>query len=166
MKQEGRIKLSIYSIIGGILIAGILIGLVVVLFSLSGKTRPTPPISSQVNITQIPAPTSTPILAIPTDLADLTPTSQAVLPPGVIGVGAYVQVSGTSGSGLRMRTEPGTNTEIRFIALDAEVFLVIGGPEEKDGYTWWQLEASYDKNRTGWSADAFLTAIIESTPSP
>jgi exonuclease III len=50
--------------------------------------------------------------------------------------------------------------------MDAEAFLVIGGPVEQDGYTWWQLEAPYDKNRTGWSADAFLSPLEDVSPTP
>jgi hypothetical protein len=83
------------------------------------------------------------------------------LPDGVIGVGAYVQVAGTQGAGLRMRSAPGLDGEVNFTALDAEVFLVIDGPVEADGYIWWHLEAPYDQSRNGWSAGDFLTPIEE-----
>ncbi len=112
-------------------------------------------------VTKIAAPTqtpeNTPAAATPTPTA----TSIFFLPDGVIGVGAYVQVAGTNGAGLRMRAEPGLAGAVNFTALDSEVFLVIDGPEEADGYTWWHLEAPYDKARNGWSAGDFLTAIEE-----
>jgi hypothetical protein len=48
---------------------------------------------------------------------------------------------------------------VNFTALDAEAFLVIDGPVEADGYTWWHLEAPYDQTRNGWSAGDFLTPL-------
>jgi hypothetical protein len=113
------------------------------------------------DVTQIPAPTQTPQSAEPTPFPTPTPTSVFFLPDGVIGVGAYVQVAGTQGAGLRMRSAPGLDGEVNFTALDAEVFLVIDGPVEADGYIWWHLEAPYDQSRNGWSAGDFLTPIEE-----
>jgi len=49
--------------------------------------------------------------------------------------------------------------------MDDEVFLVVGGPVEADGYTWWQLRAPYDQTRTGWSAQDFLDLIELATPT-
>jgi hypothetical protein len=58
-----------------------------------------------------------------------------------------------------MRSEPGLDGAIEFSALDSEVFLVIDGPVEEDGYQWWHLEAPYDGTRNGWSAGDFLAPI-------
>jgi len=112
-------------------------------------------------VTVIAAPTFTPKSTQETLLPSPTPTSIFFLPEGVIGIGAYVQVTGTEGAGLRMRAEPGLDGDVNFTALDAEVFLVIDGPVEADGYTWWHLEAPYDQTRNGWSASDFLTPIEE-----
>ncbi len=113
-------------------------------------------------VTLIPAPTFTPGNLLPTLMPTPTSTLIIFLPEGMIGVGGYVKVAGTEGAGLRMRSDPNLDGEINFTAMDAEVFLVIGGPVESDGYTWWHLEAPYDKNRTGWSAGDFLSPIEES----
>lgn len=108
----------------------------------------------------IPGPTSTPhIVATPTHdpaLGTATPL------PGVIALNGYVQISGTDGEGLRLRENPGLNGEPLFLGFDAEVFQVVDGPQETDGYTWWSLVAPYDDTRAGWAASAFLEAI----PSP
>ncbi|MDY6873349.1 MAG: SH3 domain-containing protein [Chloroflexota bacterium] len=112
-------------------------------------------------VTRIAAPTQTPRSAAPTAFPTPTATSVFFLPDGVVGVGAYVQVAGTQGAGLRMRSGPGLDGEVNFTALDSEVFLVIDGPVEADGYTWWHLEAPYDQTRNGWSAGDFLTPIEE-----
>ena len=112
-------------------------------------------------VTKIEAPTLTPKI-LPTITASApTPTESSSGSEDQIELGVYVQVSGTEGAGLRMRSGPGLDTATNFTALDAEVFLVIDGPVEADGYNWWLLEAPYDQARNGWSAGAFLTPIYE-----
>ena len=143
---------------GIILLIGLILVTLVILFlgrnlNVGGAVTPA--------LTVIPAPTFTPKSAQPTPIPSVTPTSIFFLPEGVIGIGAYVQVTGTEGAGLRMRSEPGLDGEVNFTALDAEVFLVIDGPIDADGYTWWHLEAPYDQTRIGWSASDFLTPIQE-----
>ena len=95
-------------------------------------------------MTVIAAPSLTPKILDTQFITTQTPTPIFFLPEGVIGIGAYVQVSGTEGSGLRMRSAPGLSGTTIFTALDAEVFFVIDGPVEADGYEWWHLEAPYD----------------------
>jgi hypothetical protein len=80
----------------------------------------------------------------------------------VIGVGGYVQITGTDGEGLRLRADPGLNGTSIFLGYDEEVFEVRDGPQEVDGYVWWYLVAPYDETRAGWAAADFLGAI----PSP
>jgi len=160
MSSKESSKIHILTILAGIMLAVVLIGLVFLLIFLSNQGKEPSAVSEQVaDITIIPSPTETPTLPITTEVIEMTETVQVVLPPGMIGIGAYVQVTGTDGSGLRMRAEPGTNTEVLFIAMDEEVFKVVGGPVEKNDYTWWQLEAPYDQTRTGWSAEPFLEVI-------
>jgi hypothetical protein len=65
-----------------------------------------------------------------------------------------------------MRAAPGTGAEINFLAMDDEVFKVVGGPEVSDGYTWWQLEAPLDQNRSGWAAESYLMVFSLGTPTP
>jgi hypothetical protein len=113
-------------------------------------------------LTVIPAPTGTP-RTLPPTLTPIpsTPTLPPTPAPGEFGVGAYVQVD-TGGDALRIRSEPGLNSDPLFLAFDAEAFLVTDGPRQADGYTWWYLTASYDTARAGWAAQDFLTVI----PSP
>lgn len=103
---------------------------------------------------------------IPTvDLGLLTsPTLTPTIDPNASGqsgvnIGRYVQITGTDGAGLNIRNNPGTSTDAMFIANESEVFLVVGGPEEVDGYVWWQLNAPYDKSRQGWAAENYLHII-------
>lgn len=138
-----------------LLIGLVLMGLVVLFLGHNPKSKP----GLVPELTLIPAPTLTPKVTEPTLMPSPTPTSIYFLPEGVIGVGIYVQVTGTEGSGLRMRSQAGLNGAVNFTAMDSEVFLVIDGPITADGHTWWHLEAPYDQARNGWSAADFLTPI-------
>lgn len=145
-------------ITGLIFLVGLILMGLAVLFL--GRNQ-TSAVSAPPVVTKITAPTQTPVAPDPTTTPSPTPTSIFFLPDGVIGVGAYVQVGGTGGAGLRMRANPGLGGAVNFTALDSEVFLVIDGPVEEDGYIWWHLEAPYDQTRNGWSAGDFLTLIEE-----
>jgi hypothetical protein len=159
MSRRSISKANLLTIFAGIVLAGLIIGLVALLLGLSENREKNPLPETTPLITIIPAPTETPLLQLPTSQLSPTPSLSVVLPPGTIGVGAYVKVTGTSGAGLRMRSNPGTDSDVLFLAFDEELFLVTDGPVESDNYIWWKLEAPYDSTRTGWSADAFLTAI-------
>jgi hypothetical protein len=134
-----------------VLIAALAIG-GVLLFSTPPQAQSPDPI-----FTVIPAPSFTPTLVdlFPTP----TPTPTYVFTEGGIGIGAFVQVSGTGVSGLRLREGPGTTHPQRFIGMEEEVFAVKDGPEFSDGFTWWYLEAPYDATRSGWAAGEYLSAI-------
>jgi hypothetical protein len=79
-------------------------------------------------------------------------------------VGTYVQVMGTSGTGLRLRSDPGSKGKTIALASDSEVFLITDGPQIVDEITWWMLEAPYQTNRRGWAAADYLSPL--STPPP
>ncbi len=153
------------SIVAAILFAAALLGLLYLILQLTHPAPNEPGEVPTAGLTLIPAPTHTPTPLPTSVISTATPTPGAVLPPGTIGVGAYVKVGRTQGAGLRMRAEPGTDAAVDFVAMDDEVFLVVGGPVEADGYTWWQLRAPYDQTRTGWSAQDFLDRIELATPT-
>jgi hypothetical protein len=92
----------------------------------------------------------------------VTPSGTTTPPPGQIGIGGYVQISGTEGAGLRIHSAPGLNTDTVFRGEEAETFQVTDGPQQADGYTWWHIVAPYDSTRAGWAASDFLAVV----PSP
>jgi len=153
--------LNIRVLLGALGIAGFLL---LITFIFIGWTKPDPNREfgfAPADLTVIPAPTSTPEVTAtftPDPLIYGTPT----LAPDVIGVGGYVQITGTEGEGLRLRSDPGLNGTSVFLGYDEEVFEVRDGPQNADGYTWWYLVAPYDETRAGWAAEDFLGAI----PSP
>ncbi len=108
----------------------------------------------------IPGPSSTP----PAPTATLPPTSTPTatftpLLPGEIGLGSVVQIVGTDGFGLNIRNQAGLNSDVNFLGLDAEVFEILDGPVEADGFTWWYLVTPVDENRSGWAAANFLSLV-------
>lgn len=116
-------------------------------------------------LTIVPAPTSTvggqmSLFATPT----ATQPALSITIDG-IRVGLFVQIFGTGGDGLRLRREPGTNTDILFLGYESEVFKVVDGPKEADGFMWWYLTAPYDEKRSGWAASRFLRVIDLSSES-
>ncbi|MBI5353543.1 MAG: hypothetical protein HZB50_12955 [Chloroflexi bacterium] len=111
------------------------------------------------DLTMIPAPTNTPdVTAVPTTNPLITPT----LTGNAIVINGYVQIKGTEGQGLRIRTAAGLTADTVFRGEESEVFLVKDGPKTADGYTWWYLVAPYDETRAGWAVADFLVAV----PSP
>ena len=147
-------------IFGAIGFAG---GLIIVTLIFIGWTSPrlSPKVGfAPADLTMIPAPTHTPnvTLAPAIDSSLITPT----LAPNTIGIGGYVQISGTEGEGLRIRSAPGLNGDTVFFGGESEVFAVRDGPKTADNYTWWYLVAPYDEARSGWAAANFLAVV----PSP
>ena len=156
---------SPFVLIGALVIALLLLSVTI---GLAFFSRPQPtlvsPSTAVVNV--ISAPTDTPVVPTAPAVAVATPTSAATVgptlpppPPGTIELDAYVQITGTGGDGLRLRTDPGLNAQVRLLGAEAEVFQVKDGPKEVDGYTWWYLVGPYDATRRGWAVSNFLQIV-------
>jgi hypothetical protein len=149
-------------ILGAIVFAGVLILITAISIGLTAAPAPSDVGFAPADLTVIPAPTAT-SGAPPTPTVD--PFAPPTSPPG-IAIGAYVQITGTNGEGLRIRSEPGLAGSPQFLGFDSEVFMVQDGPREVDGYVWWYLVAPYDQTRVGWAAADFLSYIPSYVPSP
>jgi hypothetical protein len=142
-----------WTILGTLLVAGCLVLLTVISIGWT-SVRQTPPLGFvPADLTIIPPSTSTPG---PTPVQTPEGTST---PIGQIGIGAFVEITGTEGAGLRIRGEPGQAGETVFLGEESETFQVKDGPREADGYTWWYLVAPYDEERAGWAAADYLAGI-------
>ncbi len=160
LREFIRSYLTTRVIVGSILLAIFMVGMTALPIWIS-KPNVSDITTSTPILQVIPQPTVTPTMHTPTPAQELTPTVSNLPspPPGVIAVGAYVQVSGTGGDGLRMRSRPGLEGEIRFLGYEAEVFQVTDGPQSADGYTWWYLVAPYDESIQGWAVANFLAVV-------
>jgi hypothetical protein len=145
--------INVWTIFGALLVAGCL--LLLTLTSIGWTSaRQTPPFGFVPADLTIIAPSTATLSPTATPGSAVTST-----PTGQIGIGSYVQITGTEGAGLRIRKEPGQNGDTVFLGEEEETFQVKDGPRESDGYTWWYLVAPYDNNRAGWAAADFLAAV-------
>jgi hypothetical protein len=154
MKRDWISLFNVWTVLGTLAVAGLL--LLLTLISI-GWLRPHP--ASDVgfvsaDLTIIAPPTATP-LPQPTATPDGTLTPA----PGQIGIGAYVQITGTGTDGLRIRSAPGLNSDTVFRGEESETFQVKDGPQQADGHTWWYVVAPYDSTRAGWAAADFLAGV-------
>jgi hypothetical protein len=165
MKSNSWLRFVTFgSVLGAIAVLALLLlvwGLI--LRSLAQPTQPAQAEPTAI-IQVILAPTATPLVVevtlTPTPTAE--PTGDRVntpVPNTAMKIGDYVQISGTGGDGLRIRSGPGTQNPALFLGMEAEVFKVIDGPKEVDGLVWFNLSAPYDENRKGWAASNYLTVI-------
>ncbi|HSM23631.1 MAG TPA: hypothetical protein VK856_02075 [Anaerolineaceae bacterium] len=116
-------------------------------------------IESIALITVIPAATSTPMIELTIVPTPTTEIIENIINPYKFQIGEFTQIAGTSGDGLRLRSGPSRTNSVNFIGMDSEVFEIVDGPIEADGFVWWYLEAPYDKTRNGWSVDEYLQSV-------
>lgn len=159
IKQFGSL-INLWVIAGALLITLLL--LVTTYFAvwiIRDDTAPASTATAILNIIYVP--TNALEMNTPTPIMTSTPTTPIPPspPPGVIAVGAFVQVSGTGGDGLRLRSAPTLDGEIQFLGYEAEVFQVQDGPRSSDGYTWWFLVAPYDQAISGWGVANYMVVV-------
>lgn len=156
-RSWGLINLKVVA--GAIVIASLLLMTTLALLMVSRPPRRNPGPATAV-LTLIAANTATP--SAPTLAPGEQPgeeTSVPTPPPGVVAIGAHVQVVGTGGDGLRLRDQPGLAGTVLMLGSEAEVFRIEDGPQEIDGYTWWKLVGPFDPSRGGWAVVNYLEVV-------
>ncbi len=147
-------------ILGSIIFGVILFAAVLVLLNFSREPAvPAPVPTAILNVIAAPTATQPAPTVSPTQIPTATQPVPPPPPPGELSAGQYVQITGTGGDGLRVRTDPGLNSQVIFIALESEVFQVEDGPQEADGYTWWYLVAPVDSAHHGWAVSNYLQVV-------
>lgn len=158
MNRDLRQLFTIPVLLGAAGLACLLTVITLAWFGLTASPTGRNPGFAPADLTMIPASTSTPRIT-PTLTPDPFQLGTPTLPVDRIAVGGYVQITGTGGDGLRLRSAPGLSSELLFLGEEAEVFQVREGPQEANGYTWWYLVAPYDETRAGWAAANFLAVV-------
>jgi hypothetical protein len=155
------VKSGLVWIAGGGVLGVLILGMALIGIPwLSPAPAPTQP-PPQVTVVLAPTETAVPPTPIPSPTLP-PPTATPVPPPAAQGgfnVGDLVEVNGTSGDGLRMRSDPGLNGSISGLAGENEVFRVQNGPEQADDYTWWFVVSPYDDTRKGWVVANYLRPL-------
>lgn len=115
---------------------------------ISPATATLPPEADQGIITVPP----TFALSGPTLVAvELSPT------PKTITVGEQVIVIDVGIQKLNVRDTPGVvGTNIVFRADEGSIMKVIGGPQQADGLTWWEIQDTINPQLSGWAASNYL----------
>lgn len=124
------------------------------------ETEPLP-ISAELTVIRLtapasPTPTPTDALPTPTPIATLTPvpTQDTSVAPSVVQIGFYAEVANTDGVGLSVRGGPSTDNVKLLTAPEGTIGLVVDGPAEGSGFTWWKVQM--DDGTEGWMAADFL----------
>lgn len=138
--------------------------LFVVLFVVAGATRASenvPAPSPVVTVLSVPTATSTPVV-IPTTTPEPSPTPAPTSDPNTVlsfQPGDLVQVFGTGGDGLRLRSSPDLDAQVNLLGLESEVFEVSSAPQQADGYFWVYLVNPFDSAENGWAVANFLRPV-------
>jgi len=153
------IFLDLWVILGAIGVGTILFVTAVVLLLVT-RTLPRPSGVPTAAITVVAFPTASPIpTSTPPSLEEPTVLPQPSPQPGEIYPLALVQIAGTGGDGLRLRVEPGLESEILFLGEESEVFRVQDGPVVVDDFTWWFLVSPENSDRQGWAVVDYLVVV-------
>lgn len=158
-------KMNVRQINPGVIVGaiGVAVILTVIVWLLLNATRTgiqvRTPATAVLNVIDVPPATNTPLISTPVPTfiqsSDLPPAP----PPGQLKIGDSVQISGTGGDGLRLRSTPGLQGDVLYLGYEGEVFQIVDGPQEIDGYTWWNLTAPYDEKVHGWAVSNFLIVL-------
>ncbi len=107
---------------------------------------PTPTPIPVPNLIPTPTPTATPT-PTPTATPTVTPTPTAT-PVPVLHAGGRARVLAET---LNVRSGPGTKFDRVGVLLQNQEVDILGGPEEADGYRWWQIRT--EEGISGWVAE-------------
>ena len=150
-KEVGCLWPALGLAVGGSAVV-IVLGLGAGLRSVQAPAEPAAPL-----VTRISRPTST---ATPEPTAvQPTVTPEPIAAPGTIKAGDLVEVFGTNGDGVRLRSSPSLQGDVNGLGMDSDVFQVQDGPVEAAGHTWWFLVNPYDTTQQGWAVVDYLRPL-------
>jgi hypothetical protein len=180
-RRDSGFYLPVWSVALMLLIVfGVASGMILLVISLGGQTAPESgpriiivtavPTSPLLSNQSLPA---SPTIAVPfeQDFEEQSPSFELAGPtlepvilsptPETIAVGKLIVVIDAEDSGLNVRSGPGLDNEVRFIAENGETFIVIGGPTQANSLAWWQVQDPSDTSRTGWAAASYLQVVTQ-----
>ncbi len=123
--------------------------------TLPGDTNPRNVVATAALATFTPGPSPT---ALPTLTVAPEPTATPSV-PNTVGIGVTVEVFNTDGLGLNMREGPGVSFAIVELLPEGTRLVIIGGPEEVDGFVWWKVQ-KVDSQVQGWVAEDFIKPVM------
>ena len=154
-KRKERVVTMTTCIMSLILSVVVFLGIIMVVISTRNPADDDPE-NALAQLTIIPAPT---ITATSPVVAEQPNLEVRYISPEGFSIGAYVKIANTQGAGLKIRPNPGTGGEVSFIASDGDLFTIIDGPDERNGYAWWKLEGFEDNSLVGWGASDYFALV-------
>jgi hypothetical protein len=92
------------------------------------------------------------------------PTLEAIAftpTPIAVTVGSTVAVAGVEQEQLNVRDNAGVQgTTILFRAIEGTNFVVVEGPAQADGFTWWKIQNALDPSQSGWAVANYLQVVV------
>lgn len=106
-----------------------------------------------------PDPQATPVRAVAVTAGQAQPSSITPEPAAsnVLQIGGFALVVNVGGEPLRARSGPGTSAAIVARFPEGTRLLIVGGPEDANGFRWWQVRS--EQGQEGWCADRWLELL-------
>ena len=132
------------------------------------------PSREKANADQSQAAEATSLPAVQVILAAETPANMVLEGPAIptviitntpvpLSVGLKAAVYGVGNDKLNIRNIPSlTDSQVLFRENEGKRFDIIGGPQEADGYTWWQVRDPQFQVE-GWAVANYLRTVTEDT---
>lgn len=80
--------------------------------------------------------------------------------PAPVSVGATIVVQGVGAQQLNIRDVPGViGTNVVFRADEGTRFIILDGPSQADGFTWWRIQNTGNASQTGWAVANYLSVV-------
>lgn len=101
------------------------------------------------------------------DMVEFTAETRIQLverPNSLVNVGMLVRVTTTQGDRLNMRSEPNINAENPIPLSNGTPLLIIGGPQENNSFTWWEVQSAIGE--TGWVVEFAGEQTLDRLDSP
>jgi hypothetical protein len=126
------------------------------LVAINKTATPTTAVTAEVVATATTEPKATATTAAVEPTATAAEPEATATPEsgGGLAVGATAQVSGTAGSGLRIRAEAGLSGPTVKVVPEGSLVTILAGPEAVDDYQWYQIRD--DAGTEGWVAGDWL----------
>ena len=149
--RPGQSDLAWYEwlVIGLVSVGGLLLCALGGRSILAGYASPTatPTVFTRPTFTPVPTATPTP-----------TPSPTPIPVPTELVVGGYARVV----DGVNFRPEPSTQSQLIRTLADGVVLEIVGGPQDAEGFTWWQLKDV--DGSIGWAAAQYLAPAAPPAP--
>lgn len=159
------------------LVGGAVAGLVILVLALGGRVPPQPAprlvvltvdptalVSQSIAAGITPAPSLDPIVNRPQVSFEMSgpalPTPSFSPTPEVVAIGKTIVVVDVGDQQLNVRDNAGVSgTTVIFRAPEQSQFVIVEGPTQADGLTWWRIQDPNNPTRTGWAASNYLQAL-------